>query len=233
MQQYNLYVENFSDVSDAELFVEIGKTIKEFPFCGENMLSKLLKQKGFHVQRWRLRDALHTLDESGVQERKAGRLHRRVYNVKGPNHLCHIDTNDKLIRWHFIIVGGIDGYSRLVTFLQCKDNNKSETVLECFLTGVSKFGLPERVRSDKGLENIGVADFMISARGPGSMITGKSVHNQRKERMWRDVFQGVLHFYCNIFYFMEQQNILDPLNDSHIASLHYTFLSKINEKLDI
>jgi hypothetical protein len=56
----------------------------------------------------------------------------------------------------------------------CKDNNTSATVLECFLSGVSKFGLPHRVTSDKGLENTAVADFIISARGPGkvSMITG-------------------------------------------------------------
>jgi hypothetical protein len=50
-----------------------------------------------------------------------------------------------------------------------KDNNKSATVLECFLSGVSKFGLPHRVTSDKGLENTAVADFIISARGPGKV----------------------------------------------------------------
>ena len=90
--------------------------------------------------------------------------------------------------------------------LQCKDNNKSATVLECFLSGVSKFGLPHRVTSDKGLENTAVADFIISARGPGkvSMI--------RKERI-----------YYNLFQFMEEQNIMDPLNDSHVAALQYTF----------
>jgi hypothetical protein len=114
MQQFNLYVENFSDISDDVLFLEVGKTVKEFPFCGENMVMQLLKQRRFRVQRWRLRDALYTLDETGIQERKKGRLQRRVYNVKGPNHLWHIDTNHQLIRGHFVIVGGIDGYNRLV-----------------------------------------------------------------------------------------------------------------------
>jgi hypothetical protein len=52
------------------------------------------------------------------------------------------------------------------------------------------------------------------------MITGKSLHNQRIERMWRDVFQGVLCIYYNLFHFMEEQNIMDPLNDSHVAALH-------------
>ena len=58
--------------------------MKESPFGGENMVMQLLKQRGFRVQRWRLRDALYILDETGIQERKKGRLQRRVYNVKGP-----------------------------------------------------------------------------------------------------------------------------------------------------
>lgn len=89
------------------------------------MLRELLKQRVYRIQTWGLRDALHIYDQFGLNERKAGRLHRKVYNVQGPNHLWHIDTNHKLIRWHFVIVGVIDGFSKLVTFLQCKDNNKA------------------------------------------------------------------------------------------------------------
>jgi hypothetical protein len=62
-------VQYFHFVYDV-LFLEVGKTVKEFPFCGENMIMQLLKQRGFRVQRWRLRDALYTLDETGIQERK-------------------------------------------------------------------------------------------------------------------------------------------------------------------
>ena len=64
------FTANFSDISDDVLFLEVGKTVKEFPFCGENMVMQLLKQRGFRVQRWRLRHALYTLDETGVQEKK-------------------------------------------------------------------------------------------------------------------------------------------------------------------
>jgi hypothetical protein len=70
IQQFNLYVENLSDISHVVLFLEVGKTVKESPFCGENMVMQLLKQRGFRVQRWRLRDALYTLDETVIQERK-------------------------------------------------------------------------------------------------------------------------------------------------------------------
>ena len=65
------------------------------------------------------------------------------------------------------------------------------------------------------------------------MITGPSVHNQRIERLWRDVYSRVLSYYYNLFYFMEDEGILDPLNDFHVAALHYVFLSKINEKLQL
>lgn len=44
-------------------------------------------------------------------------------------------------------------------------------------------------RSDKGLENIKVAELMLKLRGTDrrSFITGRSVHNQRIERFWREV----------------------------------------------
>ena len=76
-------------------------------------------------------------------------------------------------------------------------------VLNSFLKGVEEYGLPRRVRSDKGLENVLVADYMIEKRGDnrGSMLTGKSTHNQRIERLWRDVFTGVLSYFYDIFYF--------------------------------
>ena len=235
MRCYGLSKLTFSDVTEEQLDAHVAEIAKDFPFCGEKMFKQILEQKGIRVQRMRLRDSIHRVDAEGVENRRKGRLHRRVYNVKGPNHLWHVDTNHKLVRWNFIIVGGIDGFSRLPVMLVCTNNNKSETLLSCFLGAISEYGLPSRVRTDKGLENVLIADLMIEKRGSdrGSIITGPSTHNQRIERLWRDVFQGVLSYYYHLFYFLEDQLVLDPFDDKHIAALHYTYMDEINSKLRI
>ena len=132
-------------------------------------------------------------------------------------------------------MGGIDGYSRLPVILKFTDNNKADTILSCFTEAVGTYGLPSRVRTDKGFANVGIVDYMITRRGPnrGSCLTGKSTHNQRIERFWRDVYQGVLALHYQLFYFMEEEQILDPLDELHLIALHHVYLPKIQEKLDI
>ena len=78
---------------------------------------------------------------------------------------------------------GIDGYSRVVTCLKVATNNTSQTALSAFLEGVSSYGLPLRVRTDRGGENALIAEYMVQHRGAGqgSIIMGRSVHNQRIE----------------------------------------------------
>ena len=141
MRQYGLTKMEFSDVSDDELDKVISEITKEFLHCGEGLIKQLLLGKNIKVQRWRLRESLHRVDGKGIAQRKRGRLQRRVYHVQGPNHLWHIDTNHKLIRWNLVIIGGIDGFSRLPVMLKCTDNNKADTVLSCFVEAVDEFGV--------------------------------------------------------------------------------------------
>lgn len=60
--------------------------------------------------------------------------------------------------------------------LHASTNNRAETVLNLFTEAVVTFGLPSRVRCDKGGENYDVGYYMLNhpQRGPGrgSIIAG-------------------------------------------------------------
>ena len=107
MRQYGLSKMEFSDGAEGDLDRVVSEITKEFPHSGEGLIKQMLLTKNIKVQRWRLRESLHRVDSEGIAKRKRGRLQRRVYHVQGPNHLWHIDTNHKLIRWNLVIVGGL------------------------------------------------------------------------------------------------------------------------------
>jgi hypothetical protein len=141
--------------------------------------------------------------QSGVVYRRHKAVKRRTYTSRGPHDVWHIDGTHKLKPLVGLVVhGGVDGFSRACTFLRCSDNNDAATVLDAFKEGVDEYKtLPYRGRIDKGGENVQLAEYMIANRGTGrgSILTGRSVHNQRIERFWRDVNKDVLFPYHDIF----------------------------------
>ncbi|KAK1161546.1 hypothetical protein AOXY_G19120 [Acipenser oxyrinchus oxyrinchus] len=176
------------------------------------------------------------VDPEGVLERALS-LHtvrRRSYSVTAPQSLWHIDGNHKLIRWRIVVHGGIDGYSRMVVYLKAAANNRAAMVFQSFFNAVQEYGQPSRVRSDKGRENTDVARFMVSVMGTdrNSHIAGKSVHNQRIERLWRDVFICVLETFYHMFYEMEARGVLHPENEVHLFALQLVFLPQLQNHLE-
>jgi len=100
---------------------------------------------------------MRELDPVGTALRWRGTIRRRKCNVRCPNALWDIEGNQKMIRWRFVVHTVIDGYSRLIPYVYCADYNKSDTVLELFQNACQSYGIPSRVSSDHGLENMGVA----------------------------------------------------------------------------
>ncbi len=72
-----------------------------------------------------------------------------------------------------------------------------------FVPATCEYGVPSRVRSDKGGENYGVCEYMQLIRGTGrrSHIAGKSTHSQRIERLWRNVFRCAASTFLTLFYY--------------------------------
>lgn len=223
-------ITRFSTITDNELDEVVRNCVEDFPRIGEVMLRGQLVSLDIHVPRQRLRQSLQRL---GFRNSLPPAITRRTYSVPGPNALWHADGNHKLIRWRFVVHAAIDGYSRLVTYIQCSDNNRADTVMECFHRATREFGIPSRVRTDLGGENVRIWDFMEEIRGSnrGSYITGSSVHNTRIERFWRDVYEAVSATYVSVFNELENQSALDPLNDVDMFCLHYIFLPRINASL--
>lgn len=120
-------------------------------------------------------------------------------------------------------------------FLQASDNNRSSTVFDQFVQATARYGVPSRIRCDHGGENNAVCLFMNIYRGleRGSAIRGRSVHNQRIERLWRDLWRGMTNVYHQLFTFLENDRIIDCTNELHLWALHYVYLPRINRDLEV
>ena len=83
-------------------------------------------------------------------------------------------------------------------------------MLSCFESGVSEYGLPNRIHSDLGGENVEVWRYMVRTHNDNSscIIVGSSTNNKRIERLWRDVHRCVLRPFGDHFRHFEEAESL-------------------------
>lgn len=235
LRQHNITIRGrYSNMTNAELDERVIDLVHGNDELGPDAVRARLFGEGIVVQRRRVRQSLLRTNPAGAALRAMShRLHRRKYRVAGPNSLWHLDGNHKLIRWRIVIHGGIDGFSRMIVFLQASNNNRSSTVMEQFVQAVDQFDVPSRVRCDHGGENNAVCLFMDVFRGTarGSALRGRSTHNQRIERLWRDVWNGLSNVYHSLFTLLEQDGILDINSETHLWALQYVYMPRIDRDL--
>lgn len=92
--------------------------------------------------------------------------------------------------------------------------------------------LLSRVRADHGGENVVVPEYMLQhpnyGPGRGSFIAGRSVHNQRIERLWRDLFSTCLAPFYHVFSSLEGNGALFPDDEIDIFCLHFVFFYHVS-----
>ncbi|XP_072157211.1 uncharacterized protein [Bemisia tabaci] len=219
-------------LSDEDLRNLIIEMKEEDQSCGQPYITGEVRARGYYISRHRIRKQLRIVDPVGSVRRRRFIARRRRYRVRGPNYLWHMDGNEKLQLVGMYIHGLVDGYSRKCLSLVISNNKKAGTVKEAFKTATQQFGWPKRVRSDKGLENIGVARCMLERRGPETkpFITGRSIHNVRIERFWREVNKITERFKV-LFRNLQEIEALDLNNEENFFYLQYIFIPVIQKFL--
>lgn len=123
MAENNIYMSGqYSGCSDDQLDSLVTEIKGTMPDAGYSLVRGALLAKGHKVQWDRVYASMHRVDSVGVLARmsRLGCVVRRTYSVPYPKYMVHIDTNHKLIRYNFVIFGGIDGYSRKVRLIIVK-----------------------------------------------------------------------------------------------------------------
>ncbi|KAF7328064.1 Integrase catalytic domain-containing protein [Mycena kentingensis (nom. inval.)] len=224
----------FTEIDDDELDERVAEISLNHPFVGSIIVNGHLEAQGIHLSRIRVQESLRRVDEMGMLVRWAGNLKRRVYKVRGANALWHHDGNEKLRRWGFYVHGCVDGHSRLIVYLAVRANKRQATVAELFMGAVARMGWPSRMRGDYGTENNEVERLIIAHWGAAhrAYLRGRSRHNIRIERLWRDIRKDSLETYRQIFDYLEKNGLLDIEDEVQRTCLYLVFAKRIQTNLD-
>ena len=77
----------YTNISDEELCAVISDALRILPNAGESFIIGACRSRGIHVQRWRIRGAISTVDPVSRALRRTTSIIRRTYSVPAPNSL--------------------------------------------------------------------------------------------------------------------------------------------------
>ena len=129
LDKYGIDTNTYTNISESE----IDKLLKQIKgeHLGEVLLQGHLVHMNVKVPRAILCSAIHRINHANTVCRRSDVIHRRVYSSPHPNAVWHIDRNRKMIRWRLVIHAGVDGFSRVVVYIKCANNNCAPTFLTC------------------------------------------------------------------------------------------------------
>lgn len=211
--------------------------VEELHACGYNLgyralWNKLKTKYKLKVKRDTVYEILKIADPQGIEERYGNKLRRRQYLSPGPNFVWHMDGYDKLKQFGFAIHGCVDGFSRMVLWLEVATTNNDPKVTAYYYLNTAKSlkFLPTILRCDKGSENglIGLLQVCLRKHHPdkfageNSFVQGKSTRNQRIESYWGRMRQHTVDYYIQLFKCMQERNLFNGSN-LHIKCLQFCF----------
>ena len=197
-------------------------------------------ERHFLCFRQTVRDIINILEPERSARLKKGRLSRRIYSVKGPNQMWHVDGNDKLKPYGFEIHGCIDGYSRKLLWLEVGTSNKNPTIiLNYYVNTIRDIQLvPTLLRCDRGTENFLTGDVQRLFRSDHddeqasiATIYGRSTHNQRIKFFWSHLKKSLLQVYIDLFKDMEAIGLIDRSDEFVMDALSFCFMEIIRADL--
>eukprot|EP00794_Sanderia_malayensis_P007626 gene7626-8468_t len=193
-----------------------------------------LQMNGIRVPRNIVANLLQRLDPQGVQERRAHRLRRRVYQNPGPNAAWHCDGYDKLKPYGFPIHGCIDGWSRKILWLfVTRSNNQPHNIGTYYLESVKTYGgCPVDLVTDLGTENGIMAGMHAFFRNdPDRHRYVPSPRNQRIESWWAFFRRSHTSWWINYFKDLVTEDV-DMTRELHVECLWFCYATLLQRCLN-
>lgn len=205
---------------------------------GYRMMHLKCIQEGLVVKRETVRLLLSVLDPVGVAHRRARKLRRRRYHNPGPNFMWHLDSYDKLKPYGLCINGCVDGFSRHLMWLKVSFTNSDPKVIASYYieTVKERRGCPQRIRADRGTENVAVEQMQMFLRRAAtddfayhrSFIYGSSNHNQRIESLWGILRKENVQFWMNFFQTLKEGHFTGDFLDRSLVQFCFMRILQVS-----